>query len=110
VGAREERVARNETLFREVNERIKQVNVALAATADLTDFLCECADESCTQPISLTLAEYESVRADGTHFAVVTGHTLPDVERVIASNKRYAVVAKTDPDAVRIVEAEDPRT
>jgi hypothetical protein len=84
VGAREERVARNETLFREVNERIKQV--------------------------SLTLAEYEAVRSDGTHFAVVTGHILPDVERVIASNRRYAVVAKTDPDAVRIVEAEDPRS
>jgi hypothetical protein len=109
VGAREERVARNETLFREVNERIKQVNVSLA-TAETTDFLCECGDESCTQPISLTLAEYESVRADGTHFAVVAGHTLPDVERVIASNRRYAVVAKTDPDAVRIVEAEDPRS
>jgi hypothetical protein len=109
VGAREERVARNETLFREVNERIKQVN-ADVATADATDFLCECADESCTQAISLTLAEYEAVRADGTQFAVVIGHTLPDVERVIASNRRYAVVAKTDPEAVRIVEAEDPRS
>jgi hypothetical protein len=108
VGAREERVARNETLFREVNERIKQVNAALA-TVEATDFLCECGDESCTQPISLTLAEYEAVRAEGTQFAVVTGHVVPDVEHVIASNERYSVVAKTDPDAVRIAEAEDPR-
>ena len=60
MGAREERVARNETLFREVNERIKQVNVALA-TSEATDFL-ECGDESCTQPISLNLREYEAVR------------------------------------------------
>jgi hypothetical protein len=109
VGAREERVARNESLFREVNERIKQVNVGLA-TAEATDFLCECADGSCTQPISLTLAEYEAVRAEGTHFAVVTGHVVPDVEQVIVSNERYAVVAKTDPDAARIVEAADPRS
>jgi hypothetical protein len=109
MGAREERVARNETLFREVNERIKQVNVGLA-TAEATDFLCECGDESCTQPISLTMAEYESVRAEPTHFAIVAGHVVPDVERVLVSNERYAVVEKVDPDAVRIVEAEDPRS
>ena len=109
MGAREERVARNETLFREVNERIKQVNVGLA-TVEATDFLCECGDESCTQPISLTMAEYEAVRAEGTQFAVVAGHIVLDVERVLASNERYAVVVKTDPDAVPIVEAEDPRS
>jgi hypothetical protein len=109
VGEREERVARNEALFREVNERIKQVNVGLA-TVEATEFLCECGDESCTQPISLTMAEYELVRADGTHFAVVTGHVVPDIEEVVSHNERYAVVAKTDPDAVRIAEAEDPRS
>src|SRR5262245_23963281 len=109
MGAREERVARNETLFREVNERIKQVNVGLA-TAELTDFLCECGDESCTQPISLSMAEYEAVRSEPTHFAIVEGHVVPDVERVLVSNERYTVVEKVDPDAVRIVEAEDPRS
>ena len=108
MGAREERVARNETLFREVNERIKQVNVGLA-TVEASDFLCECGDESCTQPISLSMAEYEAVRAESTHFAVVPGHVVPDIERVVAQNDRYSVVEKTDPDAARIVEAEDPR-
>ena len=109
MGAREERVARNETLFREVNERIRDVNVALA-TAEATDFLCECGDESCTLPISLTLAEYDAVRAEATHFAVVPGHVVPDIELVVAQNDRYLVVEKTDPDAARIVEAEDPRS
>jgi hypothetical protein len=109
VGAREERVARNETLFREVNERIRKVNLSLA-TVEATDFLCECGDESCTEPISLTLAEYEAVRADGTQFAVATEHVAPEVERVIASNERYALVAKTDPEAARVAEAEDPRS
>jgi hypothetical protein len=109
MGSREERVARNETLFREVNERIKTVNLGLA-TVEETDFLCECGDQSCMQPISLTVTEYEGVRADGRQFVVVNGHVVPDVERVVVSNERYAVVAKTDPDAVRIVEAEDPRS
>jgi hypothetical protein len=109
MGAREERVARNETLFREVNERIKQVNVGLA-TVEESDFLCECGDESCTQSISLSLREYEAVRAEPTHFAVVPGHVMTEVEHVIAGNERYAVVAKVDPDAVKVAVAEDPRT
>lgn len=109
MGAREERVARNETLFREVNERIKQVNVGLA-TVEATDYLCECGDEGCTDPISLTMAEYEAVRAEPTHFAVVSGHVVPDIEQVVASTNRYSVVAKTDPDAVKVAVAEDPRS
>jgi len=109
MGAREERVARNETLFREVNERIKHVNVGLA-TVEATDYLCECDDEGCTDPISLTMAEYEAVRAEPTHFAVVAGHVAPEIERVVASTNRYSVVAKTDPDAVKVVVAEDPRS
>ncbi len=108
MGAREERVARNESLFRDVNERIEQVNVTLA-TVEATEFLCECGEESCTLPIRLTMAEYEAVRAEATHFAVAPGHVLPDIERVIAQNDRYTVVAKTDPDAVRVAEDEDPR-
>ena len=108
MGAREERVARNESLFREVNERIKQVNIGLA-TIEATDFLCECGDEGCTQPISLTMSEYDAVRADPTHFAIVAGHLVPDIEHVILSTERYAVVAKTDPDAVKVAVTEDPR-
>jgi hypothetical protein len=109
MGAREERVARNESLFREVNERIKQVNIGLA-TVEKSDFLCECGDEACTEPISLTMSEYEAVRADPTHFAVVPGHVAADIEHVISGNERYAVVAKTEPDAVQAAVAEDPRT
>jgi hypothetical protein len=109
VGAREERVARNETLFREVNERIKRVNVGLA-TVEASDFLCECGDDGCTDPISLTMREYEEVRADPTHFAVVPDHVVPDVEQVVAQSDRYAVVAKTDPDAVEVAVSEDPRS
>ena len=109
MGAREERVARNETLFREVNERIKQVNAGLA-TIEATDFLCECGNESCTEPISLTMNEYDAVRAEPTHFAVVRVHVVPDIEHVIFQNERYAVVAKTDPDAVQAAVAEYPRS
>ncbi|HSK17000.1 MAG TPA: hypothetical protein VK915_12650 [Gaiellaceae bacterium] len=109
MGWREERVARNETLFREVNERIKQVNAPLA-TAEEADFLCECGDQECTEPISLTVAEYEAVRREATHFAVSPGHVFPEIEVVVTETERYTVVAKVDPDAAEAAEARDPRS
>jgi hypothetical protein len=108
--SREERVARNETLFREVNERIKQVNEGLAEPGGEADFLCECGDPGCTAPVSLTLAEYEEVRGKPTLFAIVPGHSDADVEIVVAVNERFAVVEKVDPEAARIAVREDPRS
>ena len=105
--SREERVARNETLFREVNERIKDVS---EGTASESDFVCECGDAECTEPVSLTPVEYEEVRSDPTHFAILPGHVHPDIEVVIARNDRFAVVAKNDPQAARIAVREDPRS
>ncbi|MGH3041495.1 MAG: hypothetical protein ACRDNG_07120 [Gaiellaceae bacterium] len=106
--SREERVARNESLFREVNERIKQVNEVVPTESE-SDFLCECGDPECTKPISLTLREYEEVRREATHFAVLPGHFVPDIEQVVAQNERFAVVAKTAPQAARVATREDPR-
>jgi hypothetical protein len=106
--SREERVARNETLFREVNERIKEANEEVPAGGE-SDFLCECGDPDCTKPISMTLREYEEVRREPTHFALMPGHEDPEVEQVVAWNERFAVVAKTDPQAARIATREDPR-
>ena len=107
--SREERVARNEALFREVNERIKELNEdAPAETA--SEFVCECGDPACTEPVSLTVREYEEVRRDPTDFAVLPGHVVPEVEVVIASNDRFAVVRKNEPQAARVAVREDPRS
>ena len=107
--SREERVARNEALFREVNERIKDANEGVEAPPR-TDFLCECGDRECTKPVSLTEIEYEEVRREATHFVVLPGHVVPDIEQVLARNERFAVVAKTEPQAARIAVREDPRS
>jgi hypothetical protein len=109
MGSREERVAKNEALFREVNERIKRLNPHLDAH-DQADFICECGDAECTHPVSLTLTEYEEVRRRGTHFAVLPGHVVPDLERVVARYPRFAVVEKTDARAAGIAVSEDPRS
>jgi hypothetical protein len=107
--SREERVARNEALFREVNERIKDVSEGVATLSE-TDFVCECGDPECSDPVSLTPVEYEDVRRDATHFLIVPGHADLEIEVVIARNERFAVVAKTDPQAARIAVREDPRS
>ena len=100
-------MARNEALFREVNERIEQVNESLEVLAE-ADYVCECGDPACTAPMSLTRAEYEHVRKVATHFAVLPDHSDPSVEKVIARNDRFAVVEKTEPDAARVAVREDP--
>jgi hypothetical protein len=51
------KAARNEALWREVNERIKLV----AETSSDMEFLCECADMECTETIKLSIAEYEYI-------------------------------------------------
>jgi hypothetical protein len=109
VDARQQRVAKNERLFRQVNERIEEVNEALGK-GEPADFLCECGDESCTAPVSLTLEEYERVRAEPTHFVIAHGHEAPDVERVVEKTDRYAVVEKFSGEAERIAVETDPRS
>lgn len=103
-------MARNETLFREVNERIEEVNEAFGLDDGPVDFLCECGDDACTAPINLTLREYEDLRSEPTHFAVVPGHEIAGVERVVARNERYAVVEKLAGPAARVAEQHDPRS
>jgi hypothetical protein len=104
----EERIARTESLFRDVNERI-------AESADRFDspsaeFVCECADQTCTDRVEATLDEYERVRADPTHFLVRPGHEDTRVERVLAHRgRRHAVIEKFDAAIARMVRRLNPR-
>jgi hypothetical protein len=100
--------ARNEALFREVNERVLEVNKDFETTDGLLNFICECGREECVDPVPLTLAEYEAVRSHPTHFVLVPGHEGPLVEAVIARTDRFAVVEKVAGEAA-IGEDTDPR-
>ncbi len=92
-----ERVGKNEALFREVNERIREVSARLVAYdgAAPVEFLCECSDEECNDAVELTLADYDAVRSQPTHFLIATGHLWrPDVERPVRELDGYAVIEK----------------
>jgi hypothetical protein len=93
MATREERLAANESFFREVNEEIERLTEGWALES-LRDFVCECSDASCTQVVSMTLKEYRGVRAHRHRFAVVPGHELPEIETVVERHQRYLVVEK----------------
>ena len=109
-GERAARAARNQALYREVNERVEAINRAFDSLLPLGDWICECALESCSERLSLTHEEYEALRADGTRFAVMPDeeHVIPDVEDVVERHERYWVVEKVGV-AAEVVEAIDPR-
>jgi hypothetical protein len=87
---RKERIARNEVLFREVNERVKD----MVPSEGGIEFICECGDEECIERVPLTADEYERVRSDPVEFFVKPGHEIPDVEEVVEAHDRFLLVRK----------------
>ena len=55
------------------------------------------------------MVEYEKVRADPMHFALVSGHECPEAERVVEEYEGYVVIEKHE-DVRRVVERTDPRS
>ena len=92
---RTERLALNEFLFREVNERLREVFAAQHAPEEWPSFVCECGDAGCTERFAMTLREYAILRADPACFAVAFGHEIPDIELVLGGNERFVLVMKT---------------
>jgi hypothetical protein len=97
------RIGLNEALFREVNERIDQLQGDLDSV-DTFFIVCECGTAACTERFGITQDEYRTLRENDRRFAVVPGHERPDVERTVATHADYLVVEKTDPDAAEVAE------
>jgi hypothetical protein len=107
VDERERRLAENEALFREVNERVESLAHRLGPGVPY-EFLCECANADCTFRLTLPLSVYENVRADPQQFVVLPLHYTPEVEDLVAEEETYWVVRKTG-EAGKYVEQLDPR-
>ena len=104
---RERRLALNEAVFRIANEA-REGDRSGRLPGERRAYYCECSRRDCTMRVQLTLGEYELVRANSRRFAIVPGHDVPDVERVVHSAERYAVVEK-NPEVTEIVTRTDPR-
>lgn len=105
---RQERRAKNESLFRNVNEQIADLRQTLVAS-EPTHFVCECDDLGCKDRFVLAMSEYEHVRADPTTFVVVPGHEDPSVEEVIAERKGFNIVRKHPGAPARVATEDAPR-
>jgi hypothetical protein len=90
----EKRLAMNEALFRDVNERIREISHTFGQKDATYDFLCECSDPRCAERVVLTPAQYEHVRADSTRFVLAKGHAMPEIESVVEHAKDHVVVEK----------------
>jgi hypothetical protein len=86
-------IARSRALCREVNERISEIADDFGV-AERFSIFCECASTECQERIELTPREYDHLRRMPTHFAVVRGHDLPAVERVVQEADRFVTVEK----------------
>jgi len=88
-----ERLAKNESFFRQVNERIKEAADGFRGPGTY-QFLCECSDPGCTERIELEIKDYEWVRADPTRFVLAPGHAAPEIEQVVEREHDHLVVEK----------------
>lgn len=105
---RHERIALNESTFREINDRVEADHAKLREPPERMRFVCECGKLDCREQIEMTATEYEHVRSESPLFAVAPGHEIEDAEAVVERNERFHLVRKNS-DVHDIVEDTDPR-
>jgi hypothetical protein len=104
------RIGENEVLFREVNERLREVGEGFSIVAEQAEFVCECGSSTCTEHVQMTLAEYEEIRANSKRFFVLPGHELPEYEKIVDERERYLVVEKLPGGPAGLAIRDDPRS
>ena len=107
--------ARNETLFRNLNERLKELDDRLDTAAvgapaiDREEFFCECGQLECMGRFEMNRAQYEAVRAHPERFVVLPGHEDEEIERVVDKQDRFFVVEKRPGGPAEVARENDPR-
>jgi hypothetical protein len=91
VSPREARHAKNQALFREVNERIAELAGTWWSGQHL-QIICECANTGCTERLDVPLSEYQRVRTRLDLFLIMPGHLVPEAESVIEQHPGYDVI------------------
>jgi hypothetical protein len=93
----DERIARNDSIFRDANEQINASALEHQTDEGQTvPFICECADEHCTTIVPLSLGEYENVRTDPRQFLTTFGHErFEGFVEIVSTNHNHLVVRKS---------------
>src|SRR5215210_5482680 len=85
-----ERKARNEAIFRDANEKIRDAREEIEFEGK-TPFLCECEDPHCRTIVRLSLEEYEAIRAHPRRFVIADGHATTQAAPVADTNNHHVV-------------------
>ena len=106
---RAQRIAQNDSAFRDANERIGAAADAYNIQTAIP-FICECADPVCTEIVMLKIDEYEEIRTDPRRFLNAPGHeaTSEGTAVVVAQRDGYVIVQATG-HAGDVAEALDER-
>ena len=91
----EQRAARNEALFREVNENIARLEEKYGTTTTEPVFICECANADCAEQLVVDVESYRRAREEPRCFLVLPGHEDTQLERIVETHPDYLVVEKT---------------
>jgi hypothetical protein len=110
VDEQQERIGRNEALYRSINERLEELNDAFAKITETFTVVCECGDALCTEQVTVDVREYERVRSDPSLFFVRPGHVAPDVEVVVEADDAYEVVRKREGEPAELARELDHRS
>ena len=100
------RIAKTESKFRDVNERIAESTEQFGGKT--AEIVCECADPGCGQRLEVSLEDYEATRESGTHFIVAPGHEVGELEEVTHVRTGYRIIRKLE-GAGRAADRLDPR-
>jgi len=106
---RERRLGLNEAMFREVNERVEDINRTFGTLTGSFEIICECGVTTCTERISVPVSDYERARSNPLHFLLHVGHEDPLVERVIENRETFVIVEKEGVEVEKVAEETDPR-
>lgn len=89
--SRDERIAFNESLCRDLNRRKV---LWMKSRLPSANFRCECGDVNCGSRFLLSETEWSEVRSRPDRFAVAPEHVAHDVETVVKEYPEFWIVEK----------------
>ena len=94
-GVTEERVARNDHVFRTANEKINAVASEHGLEGPIP-FICECAEPGCMRVVRLDLDDYAEVRSNPRWFVTAPDHAKGEREaaQVVEERDGFLIVEK----------------
>ena len=89
-----QQLAKNEDLFRKINNEIENAAAAHGTDDHRYEFVCECSDRSCDERVHATLDEYRHARENPARFLVIKEHVISEIEHVVEHAHDHAIIEK----------------